>query len=105
MKSLSCSSTFYVVWPFHGSINQRYIEGYLKSIQKNMCIMVDFRKMFLSLLELSESTYYKCSNPDVSTEQELINIFEHKIYSFNKFVSNFPLPITFHDPIVRTYYE
>ena len=33
--------------------------------------------------ERSESDYYKCSNPNVgSTEQELIDIFEHKIYSF-----------------------
>ena len=30
-----------------------------------------------------DSTYYMCSNPDVgSTEQELINIFEHQIYAF-----------------------
>ena len=30
-----------------------------------------------------ESTYYKCSNIGVgSIEQELINIFKHKIYSF-----------------------
>ena len=41
----------------------------------------------LELMETSreklgeESTYYKCSNTDVgSTEQELINILEHKIY-------------------------
>ena len=28
-------------------------------------------------------TYYKCPNPDVgSAEQELINIFEHKLYLF-----------------------
>ena len=30
-----------------------------------------------------EYTYYKCSYPDVGyTEQELINVFEHKIYSY-----------------------
>ena len=29
------------------------------------------------------STYYKCSDPDIgSTEQELINIFKHKVYTF-----------------------
>ena len=32
---------------------------------------------------LPESTYYKCSDHNiVSTEQELIDIFEHKIYEF-----------------------
>ena len=32
----------------------------------------------------NDSTYYKCSNTDVgSTKQELIIIFEHKIYQFN----------------------
>ena len=41
----------------------------------------------LELMETSrekmgeESTYYKCSNTDVGyTDQELINILEHKIY-------------------------
>ena len=34
-------------------------------------------------LKSLEPTSYKCSNPDVgSTEQELINVFEHKIYTF-----------------------
>ena len=43
-----------------------------------------------------ESTYYNCSNSDIgSTEQELINIFEHKVYTFYTFKSIFNPPITF----------
>ena len=42
-----------------------------------------FRRKIVAIQSKEISTYYKCSNNDIgSTEQKLINIFEHEVYTF-----------------------
>ena len=87
-----------IIWIFENSVKLNSSSDYL--FDDNVPFGAENKvQRSLSILHKQEDlTYYKFSNTNVgSTERELINSFENKIYTFlYTFNNQFPSPITLH---------